>query len=387
MHRHAVASVAVLCVTMLLAGPFVATASTSYAHFIDYSEDNYKVVFISGNFTAKVTKIKPMVVFEHTNPVLSPTFSVSCPRLYVFNDSNHDGLFERSEILYESYLDSQHVIWNVSGMGLANTSAGGEYAQVTMRTNASLYPKSEDVTGTPVVSDWGKVAFCYRISERSVNYTNALGTYEVRGRTEMTVEVTIDLLKRVNATGVVLEVYISGGGATNMMMLRQGTPSGGSTTVKVSSRIDETAFGANFTRRFIQTNRPTQDICIAKEDGMAQAFYHFSSAPTNGMGGNASIVPMNSSYYTDGAGLFLHQAFFTTNETKTIVQESSLGIDERGFAVDVRGWLQSHLALLMAVCGGMASVALVAVFVVMRRQRERYPPAGGACSPEQQKPI
>lgn len=370
-HRRIAALIAVLSVTMLLAGPAILAVSDPPPHFLDYSEDNYKIVFISGNFTAKVTRVKPMVVFEHTNPVLSPTFGVSSAKLYVFNDSNHDGIFSRSEAIYVSYLDAQHVTWNASGIEFGNDSAGGEYAQVRMSTNASLYATSEDVSVMPRISNWAGVTFGYRISERTTNYTNALGTYEIRGRTEMRVDLTISMLKHVNATGVALEVYISGGGSTNMMVLRQGTSSGGSKLTNVSSRIDETAIGANFTHRFIQTSKPTQDVYIAKEDGVPQAFYHFGSAPMNGSGENASVIQMNPSYYTDGAGLFLHQAFFTANGTKTIVQESSLGIDELGFVVDVRGWLQSHLALLMAVCGVIASVVLIALLAVMYRRYRR----------------
>lgn len=381
MHRHVGALIAVMSVATLIAGPILLTVSDPPPHFLDYSEDNYKVVFISGNFTAKVTKVKPMVVFEHTNPVLSPTFAVSSPKAYLFNDTNGDGIFSRSEATYTSYLDSQHVTWNVSGMEFGNDSAGGEYAQVVMRTNASLYAITEDVAGTPTIYNWAEVTFCYRVSERTANYTNVFGAYEVSGRTEMRISLTIDILKHVNATGVVLETYISGGGSTSMMQLRQRTPSGGDALTNVSSRIDETSIGANFTHRFVQTGRPTQDIYIAKEDGVAQAFYHFDSAPTNGTGGNASAIQMSPSYYTDGAGLFLHQAYFTTNDTGAILQESSLGIDEQGFVVDVGGWFHSHLALLMAVCGGVASVVLLTLLAVMYRRYRRSRQGGATDAP------
>ena len=337
-------------------------------HFLNYSEDNYKIAFVSGNFTAAVTRDVPRVVFGHAHPVLSPEFGVSSQKLYVFNDTNGDGIFSRSEAIYTSYLDSHHVTWNMSTVEFGNDSAGNEYAQVWMRTRASLYAGIDEVPDLPVISDWAVVTFSYRISERATNHSNVLGTYVVSGKTEMTMSFTITLLKHVDADGIVLEMYVHGGGSTNMLLLREATDAGAGQLTNVSSSLDEGVLGTSFTHRFMQTDRPLQDIYMAKEDGIVQAFYHFSSVPMNGSGASAAVVRMNSSYYTDGAGMVLHQAFFIANGTDALSQESSLGIDELGFNVSVKDWFQDHLPMLMVVCGTIAAAILLPAFAIMYRR-------------------
>lgn len=382
--HHRAALVAVLSAALLLLLSLSLLLSGAPKHFLDYSEDNYKIAFVSDNFTAAVTRDMPRVVFGHAHPVLSPDFVVSSQKLYVFNDTNWDGVFSRSEAIYTSYLDSHHVTWNMSTVEFGNDSDGNEYAQVWMRTNASLYAVIDGVSDSPVISDWAVVTFSYRISERATNHSNALGTYVVSGKTEMTMSFAITLLKHIDADGIVLEMYVQGGGSTNMLLLREATGAAAGQLTNVSSSLDESVLGTNLTHRFMQTDRPLQDIYIAKEDGIVQAFYHFSSAPMNGSGESAGVVRMNSSYYTDGAGMILHQAFFIASGTDALSLESSLGIDERGFNVSVKDWFQDNLPMLMVVCGTIAAAILLTAFAIMYR-RYRKSQSGDSHEPSQKR--
>jgi hypothetical protein len=374
--------VAVLSAALLLLLSLSLLLSGAPKHFLDYSEDNYKIAFVSDNFTAAVTRDMPRVVFGHAHPVLSPEFVASSQKLYVFNDTNGDGVFSRSEAIYTSYLDSHHVTWNMSTAEFGNDSDGNEYAQVWMRTQASLYAVNDDVSDSPVINDWAVVTFSYRISERATNHSNVLGTYVVSGKTEMTMSFAITLLKHIDADGIVLEMYVQGGGSTNMLQLREATGAAAGQLTNVSSSLDESVLGTNFTHRFMQTDRPLQDIYMAKEDGIVQAFYHFSSAPMNGSGASAGVVRLNSSYYTDGAGMVLHQAFFIANGTDAISLESSLGIDELGFNVSVKDWFRDNLPILMVVIGTIAAAILLTAFVIMYR-RHRKSQSGDSHEPSQ----
>ena len=382
--HHRAALVAVLSAALLLLLSLSLLLSGAPRHFLDYSEDNYKIAFVSGNFTAAVTRDMPRVVFGHAHPVLSPEFVVSSQKLYVFNDTNGDGVFSRSEAIYISYLDSHHVTWNMSTVEFGNDSDGNEYVQIWMRTKASLYAVIDDVSDSPVIRDWAVVTFSYRISERATNHSNVLGTYVVSGKTEMTMSFTITLLKHIDADGIVLEMYVQGGGSTNMLLLREATGAAAGQLTNVSSSLDESVLGANLTHRFMQTDRPLQDIYMAKEDGIVQAFYHFSSAPMNGSGESAGVVRTNSSYYTDGAGMILHQAFFIANGTDALSLESSLGIDERGFNVSVKDWFQDNLPMLMVVSGTIAATILLTAFAIMYRQH-RKSQSGDSHEPSQKR--
>jgi len=375
--RRTVALVAVLSAALLLLLSLSLLLSNTPEHFLSYSDDNYKIAFASGNFTAAVTKDMPRVVFGHRNPVLSPEFGVSSQRLYLFNDTNRDGVFSRSEAIYTSYLDSHHVTWHVSNVEFGNDSLRNEYVQVSMLTEASLYSGIENVSDSPTISGWAVVTYSYRIYERATNQSNVLGTYVVSGKTEMTMSFTISLLKHVAADGIVLEMYVHGGGSTSSLLLRQSSSTGAAQLTNVSSSPDESVIGTNFTHRFLQTDRPFQDVYIVKEDGIVQAFYHFSSAPLSGSGTTSSAVRMNASYYTDDVGLFLDQAFFLANGTDSLSQQSSLGIDERGFNLGVTDWFQDHLPVLMVVCGTIAAAILLTAFIVMFR-RHRKSQSGGS---------
>jgi len=335
-------------------------------YFLSYTDSNYSVTFVSGNFSAAVTKDMPRVVFSHTNAVLSPEFALRDERLYLFNDSNHDGLFTMNEVLFTSYIDAHHTVWTFSKVQ-SGDDRGNNWSEVSVQGNVSLYKGLDDVPATPAVTDWAAVDVHYRISERDSTHSNPMGTYIVHGMTEMNVSFTITLLKHLAVDGIALQHYLIGGGSTNDLLLREGMGAGQGLS-NVSSSVDETVLGPNFTHRFIQTNLPCQDVYFAREDGIAQAFYHFSSFPTNGSGGR---VGMNSSFYTDGAGMFLFQAFFLTNDTDRITEESSVGIDESGFNVTVKDWFHSNFAILMVVCGTIAAVVLFTAFVVLYRRYKK----------------
>lgn len=364
------AIVAVLFGAMLASGMPIRVASDVPEHFLTSSEDNFKIALMSGNFTASITRDMPRVVFLHAHAVVSPTFVVSIPKIYLFNDTNGDGLFERSEALYASYLDINHVSWNVSDIVFGTDALSGEYAQVRMHGTASLLAGLGNETEIePKISDWANLTFYYRIYERSVNFTNAFGEYSISGRTEMRMNFTIELLKHTDVQGIAVEQDLQGGGSTYMFLLKQA--SAPSRLVPVSSRVPEEGIGANFTHPFVQTHSPLQEIYFAKENGTIQAFLFFSSTPMNGTGPLARPVSMNSSYYTTGSSLVLQQAFITNGSTSVLTQEMVLGIDEHGFTLTVRDWFKDNLPILMVVCGSIAMVITLPMLAIMYRRYRR----------------
>lgn len=365
------ALVAVLSAALLLLLSFSLLAPSSPRRFLSYTEDNYKVAFASGNFSAAVTRDMPRVVFWHTHPVLSPEFDIGYQRIYLFNDTNKDGLFSLSEAVFTGNLDSYHMAWTVSTVAFGEDSAGTSYAEVLMRGRVSLCMPGDDVSGTPVISDWADVTFDHRIYDRTASFSNALGSFTVNGRTEMPVNVTIKLLKHIDADGFALETYVHGGGSTDVLQLRQAVNPEWSQLTNVSGSLDETSKGSNSTHRFMPTAQPVQDIYLAKGDGTVQAFYHFGTAPVCRAGADAQVVPMNTSYFTDGAGLVLYRAFFISDLVDSVSEQSSLGIDERGFNTSVGDWFQDHLAALMVVCGTISAIVLVTLLAVMYKRYRR----------------
>lgn len=364
------AFVVVLCGAMLATEFPMLVASDVPDHFLESSHDSYKIAFMSGNFTASITRDMPRVVFLHARAVVSPTFVVSIPKVYLFNDTNDDGVFERSEALYTAYLDFNHISWNVSSAEFGNDTLAGEYAQVRMHGTASLLTGLGNETDIePKIRDWANLTFSFRIYEREANFTTPFGEYSISGRTEMRVNFTIGVIKHLDVQGIAVEENLQGGGSTYMFLLRQANIPG--RLVPISSRVPEEEIGTNFTHPFLQTRNPLQEVYFAKENGTVQAFSFFSSTPMNGTGPSAKAVPMNSSYYTTGSLMVLDQAFFITNRTDFLTQEMSLGIDEQGFTMTARGWFKENLPILMVVCGSIALVITLPLLVIMYRKYRR----------------
>jgi hypothetical protein len=355
---------AVLCAAVLAFWSLGDAQAADEQHFLDYSVDNFKAVFVSGNLTAAVTFDWPRVVFQHSTNLFAPSFEVSLPIVYLYNDTNHDGVFSRSEAIYTGYLDSHHnVTWNTTAVQFANGVESGEYAQIRMSADVSLFNQTTDTIAS--VENWANLTFSFQITQYPVTYSNSFGSYTILGRTEMKINCTLDILKELSFTGLAIEHLLKGGGSTNMFMIRENSTSPNGSMTTVSSRVNEEIYGPSFTHRLNQTGLPTQDINFAKEDGTVQAFYRYSSEPLAKTSGQYSPVAMNSSYYTTGTGLILHSSFEISNETTSISHESFLGIDEKGFTSRVRDWLKANLPMIMVVSGSIVAVIAFSTMALM----------------------
>ena len=358
-----------LCSVMLLAAQ---AGQGKEDHFLDYSEDNFKVVFMSENLTAAVTHDWPRVVFEHTSDPFTPTFEVGLPRIFLYNDSNDDGFYATSETTFVSYLDELHVSWNVTPVEFYNDTVAGECAAFRMNATLALY---EGFTNeTIAISDWAHVTFWFQISQRGYYQTNSLGSFLIMGKTDLTFNFTLDILKSVNTTGVVVEQLMQGGGSTYMFLVRQLGRYHSVTDEFVSGRVDETAYGTNFTHGFFATTHPDQQISFAKNDLTIQAYYRWDSEPTMlDSKGNSSTPVTSDSYFTTGTGLMLDSSYVIGNKTGSIYQVAVVGIDESAFAGKISDWLKDNIWVVIAFTAVMAAVISVSAFGIgwLRRRELR----------------
>jgi len=362
--------VATLCVVSFALLPVGTARASDEQHFLDFTDYSFGVVFISGNLTATVTKGLPQVVFKHSTDPVAPSFTIRLPFIYLFNDTNNDSVFSRSEAVYTASLDSHYdVAWNMSAVEFANGSASGEYARLRMAATLSLYDQPTD--SVPSIDDWANITFWFQITEDSVAYSNSYGSYTVVGRTAMRMNFTLDILKELDFGGLAVEHLLKAGGSTNTFQIREASNAGGWAMTNVSSRVNEEQYGLNFTHRLNQTSLPDQGINFAQEDGTIQAFYHYSSEPLVRTSSGYHPVAMNSSYYTTGTGMMLYVSYAFSNDTVSISHDTYLGIDENGFAGRVRDWLRENLPMIMIVSGSIVAVislAILASMVVRRHQ-------------------
>jgi len=363
-------SASLLCaVAMLivLAQPAVAQDGD---HFLEYSADDFKVVFMSGNFTTYILFDWPSVAFEHSGDWFSSTFQVSLPVIYLFNDTDGNGIFTRSEAIYYGYLDTMHLVaWNVTDVVFLESDGGSEQALVGLWTVFGLFDGPEAIE--PVIEDWGRLTVWYSISESPVTYSNSMGNYVVDGKLDLRLNLSLEILKPLNCSGVALEQDLKGGWGDDVFLLTEEDEHGDVNSTEVLVNVDETEYGDAFAHRFRQTQLPTQRIDFVKEDWTAQAHYKLSSVPMANHSGESAEVSMNCSYYTTGSEMVLHTAYFLPNDTSVMTHDLSLGIDEAGFYTGVRDWFSENLAVILIATGTVATIISVVVLLLMYRKMRK----------------
>ncbi len=361
----------VLCIAALVSvAALQAVPRASGGHFLEQIEDPYKVQFISGNLTAAVTKTWPRVDFQHSDNLLSPMFEISMPRLFLFNDTNGDGAFSLSEAQYTGLMDDMYVKWNVSAIRFEQSAQAGEFATTSMSGWVSLYKGlTNQSSNAPAVRDWARLTFTFTIFEKNVTFSNSLGPYSVKGKTDLVIGMDFAVAKHVNANLLALEQQLQAGGSVNNFLVRERSANSNSTELtSVSSRNDERPLGLNYTHKILQTGLPTQDIDFANDRGTVQAYYRQNSEPTSNDSGTPMSVSMNSSYYTTGTSMMLYSVFGFGNRTDNLSHEMSIGLDMKGF-VRVRDWAMRNLPVLAIVIGGLVVLGVVSAHAWRRKQR------------------
>lgn len=334
-----------------------------YAMFV--SVDETKVSIVSGNLTVAVTRDWPRMVFWHSVDPFSPTFEVGFPKLYLFNDTDGDGRFCRSEAACTVYLDSNHVQWNLSSVLPGFDGALGESVVFSMRAEADAYNVTPD--SPPSVESWANVTFWFRVAENSTTYENPAGAHSLSGKTSVFVNMTVEVANGTGHQFLAVERFLQGGGSTDMFRLLEDGPQGDASAV-LSGRVDEGIEDEDYTRPLNGTDSPTQSIEFAKDDGTVQAFYQWGSEALD-LEDGSSGVGLGSSCFTTGVGLMLHSAVPLSNGTVSFSHDSSIGIVEGGFVGAMTDWVKENAAALGVVVGLAAAAGVVVLHIRLRRRR------------------
>ena len=342
-----------------------------YAMFV--SVDETKVSVISGNLTLAVPRDSwPRLVFWHTVDPFSPTFDIGFPEIHLFNDTDLDGRFDQSEGVFTAYLDSNHAEWNLSPVESGFTSDLGEFVMFSMSAMVDAY--NETLDAPPAVDSWANVTFWFRLAENEVEYENPAGAHTVSGKTEVFVNMTMEVINGTGFGCIAIERSLQGGGTANMFHVLEDGP-GSEATAVLSARVDQSIEGENVTMPLNQTDSSTQCIDIAHEDGTVQAFLHWGSAALD-LSGEGRAMELNSSCFTTGTGLMLHSVLPLSNGTMSFSLDSSAGIEESGFVGGVTDWVK-EVGVALAIAVAAAAVAVVvALHVFLRRRRQKRGSAG-----------
>ena len=354
---------ATMCLALLALSSTVVSDTDDYELYV--SIDDAKVNFLSGNFSVAVTRDWPRVIFKHEGDLFSPTFEVSCPRMYLFNDTNGDHIFDMTEVTRTVFLDSNHVEWNLTDHEQGYDTVCGVYAMVGLSALLNTYVVADNET--EMESGWASLRFYFSITENPVVYSNSIGEYIVGGRTSMRLNFSLTIHDYIAADGIVLEHQLQGGGSTNMFDLYECHDGVQTVMTEVEGTVDERDLGAGYTNDFMESPEPVQMICFSRDDGIQQAFYHWDSEAAFGDEDCNESCAVGSSYFTTGAGMTLHSVYAVTNETGIVSHESSIGIFEEGFIGSVSDWMKENMLGVVLV----VSTAAVLFFVLIIRKRAK----------------
>jgi hypothetical protein len=349
------------------------TGADEVERFLEYTEYNYAVNFISGNLTATVTPATiaprdwPRIVFEHNTDMLSPTFDVGMSTIYLFNDTNGDGVFAPSEATYVAPLSSfYNVTWSATAVKFGNDTVGGEYAWLSASADIALYRDIDD--RYPMIDKWANVTFQFTISEKTMVLSNSYGNYVVQGMVDVRVNFSLTILEYVQAAGLTLEHELRGGGSSEIFLVREDVGLATPQLTVVQSGVDETLNGDNFTHPLRETLLPCQDVMFAKENQTVQAHYRVSSEPYARGASGISQIPMGVSYYTTPRELVVHTSYFLADANDTLSHEIVVGIDESGFTPRFRDWLWDNWPMVLIVSGSIVAVTSIVVLVFLVRK-------------------
>lgn len=337
------------------------------------SVDETKVSLISGNLSVAVTRAWPRVVFWHTFDPFSPTFDVGFPKLYLFNDTDGDGRFAPEEAEYTVYLDSMRVDWDLSPVESDFAPGSGEFAAFHMRALADAYDGSSD--SVPAIESWANVSFSFHLAENDTVVETAGRPYPISGRTELRVDMALEVVNGTDCTSLAIERFLQGGGTTDMFRIMEDGP-GGEVSATVSSRVDETLLGEDYVRPLNGTGSPVQSVEFSKEDGLVQAVFGWGSAADLSLTNGSGVGPVNSSCYTNGAGMVLHSSLGLANGSVEFSHFSVLGLVESGFVGGMTDWVKEYAYVFVAVAAVVCAVALTSLHLALRRRRLRSRSAG-----------
>lgn len=366
LNTRMVASAAAIGACILIAGLSLSAQGDSDDYQLYVTVDDTDVGIISGNLTAAITREWPWVVFHHTLDPWGPTFGVSYMSLYLFNDTNGDSVFARSEATAVVNLDSEYSEWVLSPVEHDYDPVMGEFAQFAMTSTISA--ERPGVDGPVQIDDWANLTFSFRITELPMTYINSIGEYVVRGKTEILANLTLTINKNTSDQGVVLEQRIEGGAKTNLFLLKEMTGRNEIVYTEVNGRVDESLLGLNLTHSFRQTDEAMQRIQLCKEDRTVQAFYYWGSEAVVQEEHKVSNSPVVSSYYTMGTGMVLHSILPITNSTLSISLDARMGIDEAGFS-SMRDWLSENIPLVVGLSACVAAVVVLSVLYARRKKK------------------
>lgn len=328
--------------------------------------DEAKVSIVSGNLSVKVTRDWPRVIFWHELDPFSPHFEVSYPKMYSFNDTDGDRIFDPLEADYTMFLDSNHIEWNITAYEKGFIEERGEYALVGMNATVHAYVVGENET--IAVQDWAELSFWVIVSESSVTYNCPGGSYVVNGKTELRMGFSLHVNVCLDSDGLVLEQLLQGGGSTNTFQLIQANSTGGNTTTEVSGLVDERNVEEDYSHEFLETSHAIQVIRIANDEGVAKAFYQWESETEVVDGESVRNATVDSSYYTNGAGMILHSLLAVGNCTTEMSHASSVGIYESGFVGSISDWIKEYMVPFTAIC---AVIAVASITFLYRRRKAR----------------
>jgi hypothetical protein len=358
--------VALLVVSPVLA---VRTSASSEEYSIFVSVDETKVSIESANFTVVVTKEWPRVIFWHTTDILSPTFEVGFPRMYLFNDSDGNGVFSRSETNLTVFMDANRAPWTFSSVEVGHRDDMGEYLHFSMYSTVSAYAPSGE--GPPEIEDFANVTFYFMLAENTMVRENSLGSYSVEGKTDLWTGMSIQIRNLTDLSCLATEAFLQGGASTMLFNISGAGGSSDDDALVLSARVDERLNGEDFTHPLDATEDPQLMIKYAKDDGTARAFYARSSDASYELNDSSSNLTSRSSCYTTGTGLVLHSVLALDDGTVSIFQDGCLGLHEESFTGRIRDLVRENLPFFLGAVAGVTIVIAALSYLIVRRRRPK----------------
>ncbi|MEW5760207.1 MAG: hypothetical protein AB1779_05530 [Candidatus Thermoplasmatota archaeon] len=271
--------------------------------------DTNAILIKSNVAIVETSKNMPEVLCAYSKNESIGKFKVVYTRLIGYQDKNMDGIYEVGEEVYEAMLTAMN--WFVTEVIISENMEYGKHIKYDALANLSM---KEIKTGR-VIENWGEIKFTYIMSQNS--------SYMLIGEAEMKIDISIEIKKPINASGLALEQFLSDETGNHGF----GTYEEKKNIYKGDEEIKE--------RVFVSKQEKQKIDFVSIKNEVSHAFYSWLSKVNITYEDGKGIGEVLATYSTDGKVMRVFLSYPYNPKIKKIEHDPSIGVIKENLELGV----------------------------------------------------
>lgn len=350
------------------------------------------VVVTTPDAEVGIWTVLPSAVVRAEGQLDEPGYGFIFSAILAYNVSD-DGMLVLEEVPYHAPLE--HMVWTLVDVSETTDAQMGEVVTVTMAADTNINKRLTMDGGNPepgspgvlVIEDWATVTVAFTVATGNFSSSYDVADapeYLVNGSTEIKYDIQIDIHKAIDVDSCALDI-----GVVKMDDYEFAPTTDDGQYVFSGYQADEVSVsypsvnetetdGVTLLMHQFEHRSGLKQIFEFVEDSDATAFFSWASMAAIDVSGSTSLTGLSTYYRTDGDMLRVYLTTPLDPETTVIVHDPSIGVFQTGGGGVVRlpdGTIfgSSALSLAVGLVVGLAAVAGVGTYAVMKREVDEDP--------------